>query len=149
MTAEAAVGADEPQTLVGFLEFQRATFAWKCQGMDATQLQARVAASTLTLGGMIKHLAYYEDHWFSYRMQGNERHARWNQLMRLHLLRLYVAGYHTTYPPAAVVPLLPWRGPFVGLGRRDAARAVHSVPAGNSALRGGHWLEGHARACKL
>jgi hypothetical protein len=29
------------------------------------------------LGGMIKHLAYYEDHWFSYRMHGNERPARW------------------------------------------------------------------------
>jgi uncharacterized damage-inducible protein DinB len=70
--------ADEPQTLVGFLEFQRATFAWKCQGLSATQLQMRVAASTMTLGGMLKHLAYYEDHWFSYRMRGSERQAMWN-----------------------------------------------------------------------
>jgi uncharacterized damage-inducible protein DinB len=37
-----------------------------------------VSASTMTLGGMLKHLAYYEDHWFSHRMRGNERQAVWN-----------------------------------------------------------------------
>ena len=72
------LASGETETLVGFLEFQRATFAWKCSGLDVAGLTATVGASTMTLGGMLKHLAYYEDHWFSHRMRGNERQAVWN-----------------------------------------------------------------------
>jgi len=75
---EPPLASDETQTLVGFLEYQRATFAWKCSSLDAAGLKATVGASTMTLGGMLKHLAYYEDHWFSHRMRGNERQAGWN-----------------------------------------------------------------------
>jgi len=56
---------DETATLLGFLDYQRATLAWKCRGLDAAGLGARVAASSMTLGGMLKHLAYVEDLWFS------------------------------------------------------------------------------------
>jgi uncharacterized damage-inducible protein DinB len=70
--------SDETETLVGFLEYQRATFAWKCSGLDTAGLKVTVGASTMTLGGMLKHLAYYEDHWFSYRMRGNDRQPQWN-----------------------------------------------------------------------
>ncbi len=76
---ETPLAADETETLVGFLEYHRATFAWKASGLDAAGLQARVGASTMTLGGMLKHLAYYEDHWFSWRLRGNERQAWWNE----------------------------------------------------------------------
>ncbi|WP_328332159.1 DinB family protein [Kribbella sp. NBC_00382] len=62
---------------MGFLEYQRATFAWKCSGLDAAGLQKTVGVSTMTLGGMLKHLAYYEDHWFSHRMCGNDRQPIW------------------------------------------------------------------------
>ncbi len=41
--------ADENATLVGFLDYQRATFAWKCAGLDAAGLKATVGASTMTL----------------------------------------------------------------------------------------------------
>jgi uncharacterized damage-inducible protein DinB len=75
---EPPLAADETETLVGFLDYQRATFAWKCAGLDAAGLKASVGVSTMTLGGMLKHLAYYEDHWFSHRMQGNKRQAMWN-----------------------------------------------------------------------
>jgi len=75
---EPPLGAEEIETLVGFLEFQRATFAWKCSGLDAAGLKAAVGASAMTLGGMLKHLAYYEDHWFSHRLRGNQRQAIWN-----------------------------------------------------------------------
>jgi len=75
---EPPLASDETETLVGFLEYQRATFAWKSSGLDAAGLKVTVGASAMTLGGMLKHLAYYEDHWFSYRMQGNERQAVWN-----------------------------------------------------------------------
>ncbi|MEV0800174.1 DinB family protein [Kribbella sp. NPDC050281] len=69
---------NETETIVGFLEYQRATFAWKCSGLDAAGLRATVGVSTMTLGGMLKHVAFYEDHWFSYCLRGNERQAMWN-----------------------------------------------------------------------
>src|SRR5262245_36715232 len=75
---EPPLASGETETLVSFLEYQRATFAWKCSGLDAAGLQATVGASTMTLGGMLKHLAFYEDHWFSWRMFGNERQAMWH-----------------------------------------------------------------------
>jgi uncharacterized damage-inducible protein DinB len=75
---EPPLASDEIETLVGFLEFQRATFAWKSSSLDAAGLKATVGASTMTLGGMLKHLAYYEDHWFSHRMRGNARRAIWD-----------------------------------------------------------------------
>ncbi|WP_433162068.1 DinB family protein [Kribbella sp. CA-247076] len=74
---ETPLMAGEVETLVGFLEYHRATFAWKCAGLDEAGLRVRVGASSMTLGGMLKHLAYYEDHWFSYRLRGNERQPIW------------------------------------------------------------------------
>jgi uncharacterized damage-inducible protein DinB len=74
---EAPLESDEISTVVGFLEHQRATFAWKCSGLSAAGLNATVGASTMTLGGMLKHLAYYEDHWFSHRMCGTDRQPVW------------------------------------------------------------------------
>jgi uncharacterized damage-inducible protein DinB len=62
---EPPLAAGETATLLGFLDYQRATFAWKCSGLDAAGLRATVAASSMTLGGMLKHLAYVEDWWFS------------------------------------------------------------------------------------
>ncbi|MGH2785576.1 MAG: DinB family protein [Actinomycetota bacterium] len=76
--AEPPVAADETATLLGFLDFQRATFAWKCAGLDAAGLRATTAASTMTLGGMMKHLALVEDHWFSRSLYGREQEPPWN-----------------------------------------------------------------------
>jgi Protein of unknown function (DUF664) len=52
---------DEVATLLGSLERQRATFAWKVAGLDSNGLAAKVGASAITLGGLIKHLAFVED----------------------------------------------------------------------------------------
>lgn len=62
---EAPPAADETGMLLGFLEFQRATLRWKCEGLDAAGLAGTVGGSTMTLGGMLKHLVYVEDWWFS------------------------------------------------------------------------------------
>ena len=62
------MAGDEAATLLGFLEFHRATLAWKCSGLDAAGLGATVGASTMTLGGMLKHLANVELGWFSWRL---------------------------------------------------------------------------------
>ncbi|WP_410673393.1 DinB family protein [Amycolatopsis sp. cmx-4-68] len=62
---EPPIDGDEAATLLGFLDYHRATLAWKCAGLDAAGLRATLPPSKLTLGGMLKHLAYVEDHWFS------------------------------------------------------------------------------------
>jgi uncharacterized damage-inducible protein DinB len=75
---EPPLAGDETATLVGFLEFQRATLAWKCSGLDAVGLGATVAPSTMTLGGMLKHLAYVEDLWFSRWLHGRDPAPPWD-----------------------------------------------------------------------
>jgi hypothetical protein len=69
---EPPVDGDEAATLIGSLERQRATFAWKAGGLDAAGLQASVGASSVTLGGLLKHLAMVEDYYFSVRLFGRE-----------------------------------------------------------------------------
>jgi uncharacterized damage-inducible protein DinB len=75
---EPPVAGDETATLIGFLEFQRATFEWKCRDLDAAGLQARVAASALTLGGMMKHLALVEQSWFARSLWGRPYSPPWD-----------------------------------------------------------------------
>jgi uncharacterized damage-inducible protein DinB len=70
--------ADEVTTLVGFLDYQRATLGWKCAGVDAAGLTATVGASTMTLGGLLKHMAYVESDWFSRALYGRDRVPPWD-----------------------------------------------------------------------
>jgi hypothetical protein len=51
---------DETSTLLGYLERQRATLAWKCGGLDEAGLRATVGASSITLDGLLKHLAFVD-----------------------------------------------------------------------------------------
>jgi uncharacterized damage-inducible protein DinB len=74
---EPPLTADETATLLGFLDYQRATFHWKCAGLSAEALRATVAPSTMTLGGMMKHLALVEDYWFSQWLRGHESGSPW------------------------------------------------------------------------
>jgi hypothetical protein len=69
---EPPVDGDEAATLLGFLDYQRATFAWKCAGLDAAGLRATVGASSMTLGGMMKHLAFVEESWCSEDLHGRD-----------------------------------------------------------------------------
>ncbi|WP_328587587.1 DinB family protein [Serinibacter arcticus] len=69
--------AGEAETLLGFLDFHRATLAWKTSGLDAAGLAATTAASTLTLGGLLKHLTFVEDFWFGVRLAGREPADPW------------------------------------------------------------------------
>jgi uncharacterized damage-inducible protein DinB len=70
--------ADETATLLGFLDFHRETLAWKCGGLDANRLAATIATSSMTLGGMLKHLAYVEDLWCSRRLHGRAPEPPWD-----------------------------------------------------------------------
>jgi hypothetical protein len=75
---EPPVAGDETATLLGSLERQRTTLAWKCGGLDAAGLRATAAASSITLGGLLKHLALVEDDYFSRRLLGRDPGAPWN-----------------------------------------------------------------------
>ena len=63
-----AVG--EAATLTGFLDRQRALLAWRVEGLDAAGLGTKVAASAVTLGGLLKHLAFVEDFWCALVLHG-------------------------------------------------------------------------------
>lgn len=67
---EPPLAGDEAATLLGSLERQRATFAWKCGGLDAAGLRATVGVSSITLGGLLKHLALVEEDYFTSRLHG-------------------------------------------------------------------------------
>lgn len=57
--------ADERTTLLEFLRWQRATLAWKCEGLTAAQLRTRSAPpSPLSLLGLVRHMTDVERGWF-------------------------------------------------------------------------------------
>ena len=75
---EPPVAGDEAATLLGFLERQRATFAWKSGDLDAAGLRATLGPSAMTLGGMLKHLARFEDDMSAEWLQGQGQRPPWN-----------------------------------------------------------------------
>lgn len=57
--------AGEQEALGAFLDFHRATLLRKIEGLAKDQLgHTAVPTSTLTLAGLVKHLALVEDSWF-------------------------------------------------------------------------------------
>jgi len=71
---------DKATILLQYLERQRATFAWKVGGLDATQLRATHPPSVLTLGGMLKHLARFEDDMSHEWLAGQGQLAPWDAI---------------------------------------------------------------------
>lgn len=68
---EPPLAGTEAEHLIGALERLRATFRWKVSDLDSAGLQARVGASRLTLGGLIKHLARAEAQRFGPMLDGS------------------------------------------------------------------------------
>jgi uncharacterized damage-inducible protein DinB len=75
---EPPLAGDETATLLGSLERQRATLEWKCGGLDAAAMRATVGASSVTLGGLLKHLALVEDHVFARKFLGQAPGPPWD-----------------------------------------------------------------------
>ena len=67
----------ELDQLTAFLDYQRATVLLKCDGLDAEQLASRLPPSTLTLAGLLNHLALVEDTWFPERFAGQPGNGLW------------------------------------------------------------------------
>ncbi len=64
---------DERATLVEFLRGQRLTLQLKCAGLDAAELARRaVEPSTMSLLGLLRHLAEVERTWFRRRFTGQD-----------------------------------------------------------------------------
>lgn len=69
--------ASERAVLVSFVDHYRALFARKVEGLGPEQLARTTAASSLTLGGLWKHLALVEDDWFTMRLAGRPAPEPW------------------------------------------------------------------------
>jgi uncharacterized protein DUF664 len=75
---EPPLAGTEAEHLVGALDRLRTTFRWKADDLDAAGLQVRVGASTLTLGGLLKHLSRAEDEMFTTKLTGAPMGAPWS-----------------------------------------------------------------------
>lgn len=65
-------GEDERSTLLDYLRRYRLTLEMKCADLDAEQLARRsVPPSTMSLLGLVRHLAAVEHTWFRRRLAGS------------------------------------------------------------------------------
>ena len=71
---------DEVDTVVITLERNRRTFAWKCADVSGEGLGLRLGSSSLTLGGLLKHLAWVEELYFQSRLAGRQFMAPFDRL---------------------------------------------------------------------
>src|SRR5215469_7355828 len=63
--ARPAQNAGEREMLAGWLEHHRGILIWKCEGLTPEQLRQRaVPPSTLSLLGLVRHMAEVERGWF-------------------------------------------------------------------------------------
>ena len=72
--------AGEAESLMAFLDYHRATLRTKVAGLDGDQLGRTLAPSTMTLGGLVKHLTLVEDNWFSVVLDGNPYDEPWDSV---------------------------------------------------------------------
>ncbi|MEU9336301.1 DinB family protein [Streptomyces sp. NPDC048290] len=71
--SEPAKTAAERAMLDGWLDFHRATLAAKCEGLDDDQLKtASVPPSSLTLLGLVRHMADVERGWYRRVLAGED-----------------------------------------------------------------------------
>jgi hypothetical protein len=63
----------ERATVLDYLRRYRLTLEMKCAGLDAEQLASRsVPPSTMSLLGLLRHMAKVEHHWFRLEMAGQD-----------------------------------------------------------------------------
>jgi uncharacterized damage-inducible protein DinB len=68
---EPAEADDERTAVQAWLDYHRATLLWKCAGLDGSQLCAQpIGSSTLSLLGLVRHMAEVERWWFRRRFAG-------------------------------------------------------------------------------
>ncbi|MFF5343530.1 DinB family protein [Streptomyces althioticus] len=83
MTSDSRVGpplfGSERETLRAFLDHHRATLAMKCEGLSDEELRQRsMPPSTLSLLGLVRHMAEVERAWFRRAFQDNDAPMVWS-----------------------------------------------------------------------
>ena len=69
---------EERELLRAYLEFHRETLALKCAGLDDDDLRRRTTPSSLTLLGIVRHMAEVERSWFRRVIDGQDIPLVWS-----------------------------------------------------------------------
>src|SRR3954447_20313156 len=77
---EPPLAGTETEHIVGALERLRATFRWKADGLNAEQLRIGIGVSALTIGRVLKHLAFDEDYMFTTKLRGDSPGEPWDSI---------------------------------------------------------------------
>lgn len=77
---EPPIDGTEAEHLLGALARQRATLRWKADGLDEAGLRRRLPSSTLSLGGLLLHLAMGEDYYLTTKLRGEVLEEPWRSL---------------------------------------------------------------------
>ncbi|MGI8667352.1 MAG: DUF664 domain-containing protein [Jatrophihabitans sp.] len=70
---EPPLAGTELDTLIGALERNRRTLVWKCGDLDAAAMARTIDASSITLGGLIRHLTEVEADTFAWKLHDQSR----------------------------------------------------------------------------
>ncbi|MEQ7010622.1 DinB family protein [Actinopolymorpha sp. B17G11] len=127
-----APAGDEAETLVSTLDRNRRTFAWKCGGLDAAGMTARLSQSTMTLGGLVKHMALIEDHYFTAMLAGREMPDVW------HAYGGDDWEWRTASDDTPEELMALWRG-AIARSRAAVAEALAGGGLGTLATKPTHW----------
>jgi len=76
---EPPIAGNEIEHLTGALDRLRTTFRWKADELDADGLNTRIGASTITIGGLLKHLAANEDYLMLVKFRGEPMGEPWTE----------------------------------------------------------------------
>jgi hypothetical protein len=68
----------ESEHLLGSLDRLRATFRWKADGLETAAMRTSMPSSTLTVGGLLKHLAVQEDYAALVKVAGRPMPPVWD-----------------------------------------------------------------------
>ena len=77
---EPPIDGTEAEHLLGALGRMRATLRWKADGLDEAGLRHRLPSSSLSLGGLLLHLALGEDYYLVTKLRGEELVEPWRSL---------------------------------------------------------------------
>ncbi|MFF3978997.1 DinB family protein [Streptomyces sp. NPDC055808] len=71
---------DERETLRAFLDYHRTTLAMKCEGLDDDELRRQsMPPSTLSLLGLVRHMAEVERAWFRRVFEDHDVPMVWSE----------------------------------------------------------------------
>jgi len=70
----------EAEAVLAILERNRRTFAWKTGGLGRDGLAATTAKTSMTLGGLVRHMALVEADWLVVKLAGQPYGPPWDEV---------------------------------------------------------------------